>query len=460
MHGRELKQIRWLAWPEQAAPLVRGGRLRWQAAAAALRKAGIAAAVLQGQPGTAVREAWAETVRKAGLLPAWARPADEWPAVDLLTLDGPWLLVLDPPAVAQPGVWAEALLWVAGTRSSRLHVALRDVAPCLAWPLQGDVALVPRPQARPWPEPCHACGLRARCPGPPADGEVRPWPTAISNQFDLVEDPTATLPSACPPPDAVVLQRGRQTQVFRNVAGSFQADQRKALRQGQLYLDVSDKARLDDFAEDLRLLTPLHPPHDQCAGRWTLRDDQPFEAEEALLRSHLRALTGTVVDVGAGPLRYLAELAPALQSGQVRYLAVEPDAEALARLALALPHARCLQGVGEHLPLRDGVADAVLMLRSFNHLRDVPAALAEAVRVLRPGGKLVVVDNVAFGLARTPQQRDRAHAVTVVETPFEHYRNASGAEAAEALRAAGLKVREVHDVGPGRSNQWLVVAEA
>lgn len=58
-----------------------------------------------------------------------------------------------------------------------------------------------------------------------------------------------------------------------------------------------------------------------------------------------------------------------------------------------------LEGVGEDLPLADGVADVVTFFQSLHH---VPAprmrdALAEAARVLRPGGLVFVAEPIAEG---------------------------------------------------------------
>jgi ubiquinone/menaquinone biosynthesis C-methylase UbiE len=105
--------------------------------------------------------------------------------------------------------------------------------------------------------------------------------------------------------------------------------------------------------------------------------------------------------------------------------------------------------------------DAVWMLRSFNHLRDPALALAEAARVLRPGGMLLVVDNVAFGLLRTPSQLAQARAIPLRATPFEHLRNASAHDALAVLAdlsGAPFEVVEVREVTPATANQWLVRA--
>jgi ArsR family transcriptional regulator len=45
-----------------------------------------------------------------------------------------------------------------------------------------------------------------------------------------------------------------------------------------------------------------------------------------------------------------------------------------------------------HLPLRDEAVDVVLMSQSLHHAQDPEEAIAETVRILRPGGRLLVLD--------------------------------------------------------------------
>ncbi len=389
---------------------------------------------------------WASRVRQHRLVAGILIPFSTIAVLPLTELDaiGPLLLVLAPESPEDPEHWHDFLATLARTRLAKLRWSMLGVPVCHLASWLPDVVLA-QPPARPHAPACATCGARMQCAGPLAAQPVMPLPEPISNQFDLLDGPQATalLCLDGPSPRFFVSEQPPSATIV------------EALARGQVYLDRSEKPRLDDFAADLTLL-------EQVDGRvWRVADQQPFAAEEALLLAQLRELSGVVVDIGAGPIRYVQELARAQASNVLRYVAVEPDLSALERAAAALPEALCLQGTGEHLPLRDGCADAVMMLRSFNHLRDVPQALREVARVLKPGGVFLACDNVAFGLCRTPEQLARAHAIPVSETPFEHYRNADAPDAARALCAAvpdGFHVDTVQAVGPGTSNQWFLRA--
>jgi len=268
-----------------------------------------------------------------------------------------------------------------------------------------------------------------------------------SNQFDLQAAPAGA--------NAVVRVHGEPPLIA--VTGSVPAAAlARALRKGQLYRDRSDRALLNDFAAQLQ------PLQRNRLGVWQPRAEAPFAAEEARLVQRIGRLRGLVVDIGAGPLRYVAALNAALDRGELRYVAVEPDSDHLRAGQQAVPRGVFVRGVGEALPLRSGCADAVLMLRSWNHLRDVGAAVREATRVVRPGGLLIAVDNELFGLVRSPEQLARARAIDRDRAPFEHYRNAGLAEAwAAIVRSAPGHWRQIEawPVGPDTSNQWQLVAE-
>jgi SAM-dependent methyltransferase len=123
--------------------------------------------------------------------------------------------------------------------------------------------------------------------------------------------------------------------------------------------------------------------------------------EEPLRRELLAGLAGVVVEPGPGPGTNFG-LYPA---GVTEVVAVEPEPymrlRATAAAASAPAPVRVVDGRAEALPVPDGSADAVvccLMLCSV----DQPAVLAEALRVLRPGGELRFLEHV---VARSPKLR-------------------------------------------------------
>jgi ubiquinone/menaquinone biosynthesis C-methylase UbiE len=114
----------------------------------------------------------------------------------------------------------------------------------------------------------------------------------------------------------------------------------------------------------------------------------------AAVGSLLDALRGLgpgarVVDVGAGT----GILTGHLSRSGIDCIGVEPHVAKLRQLRLALPAASAVLGVAEELPLADGSAQAYAAAGVF-HRFDVEPALAEAARVLAPGGWLFLLWNV------------------------------------------------------------------
>src|SRR6185436_4617065 len=60
--------------------------------------------------------------------------------------------------------------------------------------------------------------------------------------------------------------------------------------------------------------------------------------------------------------------------------------------AIVPAHVDLRQGTLEALPIGDGEVDVVLLVLVLHHVPDPARALAEAARVLKPGGHLVVLD--------------------------------------------------------------------
>ncbi len=74
-------------------------------------------------------------------------------------------------------------------------------------------------------------------------------------------------------------------------------------------------------------------------------------------------------------------------------IGIEPDPSLIPLAQARDPAALVLHGSAEHLPLPDESADVVHARFAYFWPPSCAAGLAEVMRVLRPGGALVVVDN-------------------------------------------------------------------
>ncbi len=101
-----------------------------------------------------------------------------------------------------------------------------------------------------------------------------------------------------------------------------------------------------------------------------------------------------VLDVGCGPGFYVVDLLDVVgDDGAVT--GVDPSAAMLAIAARKTgdrPNVRLLEGEATDLPVGDASVDRAISVQVFEYLSDVDAALAELLRVVRPGGRVVIWD--------------------------------------------------------------------
>ena len=127
--------------------------------------------------------------------------------------------------------------------------------------------------------------------------------------------------------------------------------------------------------------------------------DLPAAAVEAALLALVPEQgAGRLLYIGTGTGRVLELLAPRISQGVGVDASKAMLALARSRLARAgLTHCAVRQADMYRLPLADASFDVAVMQMVLHYAEDPPGAVAEVARVLRPGGRLIVIDLAEHG---------------------------------------------------------------
>jgi ubiquinone/menaquinone biosynthesis C-methylase UbiE len=137
----------------------------------------------------------------------------------------------------------------------------------------------------------------------------------------------------------------------------------------------------------------VHRRFGQTAGRLAAEQDARQAATAERLR-RLLTLTGEerALDVGTGAGAFALALAPLVR--EVVGVDVVPELLAEAR-ARAPENMKLVEADGHALPFLDASFDLVCTARTFHHMTRPEQVVAEMSRVVRPGGTMLVVDQLA-----------------------------------------------------------------
>jgi SAM-dependent methyltransferase len=105
---------------------------------------------------------------------------------------------------------------------------------------------------------------------------------------------------------------------------------------------------------------------------------------EMIVRAAEERIKGCILENGCGVGMYVEHLSPF--AGKV--IGLEYDFERAAAARTNSPN--IINGAGEFLPIPSGSFDLILSHEVIEHVQDDRAAVCEMIRVLRPGGRLVL----------------------------------------------------------------------
>lgn len=185
----------------------------------------------------------------------------------------------------------------------------------------------------------------------------------------------------------------------------------------------------------------MGPDADKDIGRfdrWAPHYDQdrsgrrffgPVHAQTLALAAALDMQPRRVLDIGCGTGTLLALMARQFPAAALA--GVDPAAGMISVARQAGVPTALAQANAAALPFADGSFDLVTSTVSFHHWGDQRAGLAEAGRVLAPGGVFILADLHAVGYLRVfytlARRRDRMHTRD---------------EITQMLAAAGLRVQD------------------
>jgi ubiquinone/menaquinone biosynthesis C-methylase UbiE len=118
--------------------------------------------------------------------------------------------------------------------------------------------------------------------------------------------------------------------------------------------------------------------------------------------SHISVkLDDTVLDVGCGGGRTISKLAAHAARGKVYGVDYSEESVAASTRnnarSIAGGHVEVRQGSVSHLPFPDAMFDLVTAVETHFYWPDLPVDLREILRVLKPGGTLVIIAEVYKG---------------------------------------------------------------
>jgi ubiquinone/menaquinone biosynthesis C-methylase UbiE len=133
--------------------------------------------------------------------------------------------------------------------------------------------------------------------------------------------------------------------------------------------------------------------YDRCILQWLL-----FGPSHRALIRRIRAVAGDrpirILDIGCGTGVFAARLMGAFPDAEVWGIDLVAGmlAKGAERWRMHAGHVQPVQADSERLPFDTGTFDVVTCANSFHHYPHQDRAVAEMHRVLRPGGRLLLID--------------------------------------------------------------------
>jgi len=255
--------------------------------------------------------------------------------------------------------------------------------------------------------------------------------------------------------DVALVQNG-SIQIYKTSTGDFGPEAVRNIKfdRNQVYLDIVGKNNNIDFRRDLIKLEP-HPGckkcsyFNVCSRLFVLLENDIFSEQEEMEKELIEELSGRVLDVGCGMPHFKSILEQKVERGEIEYLGIDIDQQESGGL-------RIINKSIQDFDPGDKVFDTILVLRSYNHFRELRKTFEKIVGLLKTGGRLLVIDNSVYAILKKTAGEGEGGS----DRKFEHFRNHSSEEAIHFFQSLNsLKILRHIPVSPAGPNQWLLLLE-
>ncbi len=310
--------------------------------------------------------------------------------------------------------------------------------------------------AREKTDKCMICSLADKCPGVYSyylraygDNELTPVRQLVSNSM-LFERIGRIKGDICEKlvrsdENRSLVLKGKANYLYRTNTTDFNIQIiRKIKENGRYFFVAKEQGPYTAQLKKIRLANQCKNCRKSvfCPGYYEFHERNVLLEDEEYFQGKLKELKGKILDVGCGRVPYKAVVLGLLKDGKNSYLGIDPQGQKVSKLKIVRGQ------IEEHRGPAD-TYDNILIVRSWNHIKDISTALKNIRRMLKKGGRLLIWEDMVHGVLKDKK-------ITKRGKKFEHFRNHDIRDVSKMLEKSGLSVKEQNDLT--KSNLWYLSA--
>lgn len=241
----------------------------------------------------------------------------------------------------------------------------------------------------------------------------------------------------------VALNNNSVYKIFRYTSVDFSREEIDRMKErGQVYLaarNIDALHSLLKLKESDRCINCKY--RKKCGRIYLISKEDVFKKYKSLVESELNKLRGRVLDIGCGELYFYRVFNRLAESRQIEYVGIDPREVKIKNDDMVF-----IKGFFEDVEFEADCFDNILMLGSYNHIKDIYSSLRKIHSILRPDGRLIVSDSESFiYLGKISKNKN-----------FEHYRNEPVEQVVRRLKKSGFKIIRKIPVSKNSGNCWFI----